>query len=65
MSDITLSFTFNPKDSTLKVQATNNNVTPYQLDFYLHTLIDKILHGEFMTEDAGDYMEETFKIDLE
>jgi len=64
-NDITLTFSFDSDDNTLKVQATNNAVTQYQLDKFFRVVIDKMLHNEFMNDDDGSYLEETFIIDLE
>lgn len=66
MKNITISFTFNPTDNKLKVQATNNGVSQYLLDFFLHTLANKMCNNEFIVDgEDGDYIEETFKIELE
>ncbi len=66
ITDIHISLTFNTDDNSLKVQATNNNVSQYQLDFFLRSLIAKMLNEEFVVDgDSGSYIEETFKLELE
>ncbi len=65
INDIHISFTYNSEDNSLKVQATNNSVTPHQLKAFLRTLVEKVILEEFMKEDDGSYMEETFKLEQE
>jgi hypothetical protein len=66
IKDITITFTFDSTNNKLKIQTTNNGISQYLLDFFLHTLANKMCHEEFVVDgEDGDYIEKTFKIELE
>jgi hypothetical protein len=67
--NITITFTINPDDVTLKVQATCDSMCKSEIIMALELLKSKIESDEFDTlnvqpgEDCGYYSEETFPLD--
>lgn len=60
--DITVTFTLDVEQNTLKIQATNGNVNNLQLISFIEVLKNKILNKKFMTTSDGSYIEEKFTL---
>lgn len=64
IKDITITFTLDTDNNTLRVQATNSDMNKIELMAALEEFRYQVRKGDFhVSESGGSYAEETYKLD--